>query len=205
VRSRAAAAIVLRAGFKEVYSMEGGIKAWNGFVAKGAPQAGMAYFDPAKKPEELIALAWMLEDGSRQFYSATAGMLQDRETVSFLQKLSSDEEGHKTSLFNLYRELSDLKADSGFPASLIPLDPGVKYIEGGIPLSEAMEWVNGKNLQEILELCISMEINSEDLYIKMERKVNRKEAKQVFKLLSVQEKNHLERLVRLLEKKYQLP
>jgi rubrerythrin len=72
-------------------------------------------------------------------------------------------------------------------------------------LSEAMEWVNGKNLQEILELCISMEINSEDLYIKMERKVNRKEAKQVFKLLSVQEKNHLERLVRLLEKKYQLP
>ena len=181
--------------------MEGGIKAWNGIVAKGAPQAGMAYFDPAKKPEELIALAWMLEDGSGQFYAATAAMLQDRETVNFLQKLAADEEGHKTSLFNLYRELSDLKPDPGFPGSLIPMDPGIKYMEGGVPLKEALEWVKGKDLKEILEFAISLEINSEDLYIKMERQVKSKEAKQVFKLLFVQEKHHLERLIRLSEKK----
>jgi rubrerythrin len=181
--------------------MEGGIKAWNGFVAKGAPESGMAYFDPAKKPEELIALAWLLEDGSRKFYSETAGMLKDRETVNFLQRLSADEEGHKASLFNIYRELSDLKADPGFPGSVIPLDPADKYVEGGVPLTEALEWVQGKDLKEILELCISLEINSEDLYIKMERKVNYKGAKQVFKILSVQEKHHLERLVRLFEKK----
>lgn len=201
MRSRAAAAILFRAGFKEVYSMQGGIKAWNGFVAKGVPEAGMVYFEPAKKTEELIALAWILEDGSQKFYSATAGMLEDRETVNFLQKLSADEEGHKNILFNIHKELAGLKTDPGFPGSLIPFDPGIKYVEGGVPLTEALAWVKGKDLKEILELAISLEINSEDLYIKMGRKVEDQGAKQVFKVLSVQEKHHLERLVRLFEKK----
>ena len=53
--------------------MEGGIKAWKGLVAEGAPESGMAYFSPATKPEELIALAWSLEDGSHKFYSELAG------------------------------------------------------------------------------------------------------------------------------------
>ena len=48
--------------------MQGGINAWKGLVAEGAPESGMAYFSPATKPEELIALAWLLEDGSRNFY-----------------------------------------------------------------------------------------------------------------------------------------
>ncbi|MBU1209465.1 MAG: hypothetical protein KKH04_21520 [Proteobacteria bacterium] len=74
-------------------------------------------------------------------------------------------------------------------------------MEGGVPLTEALAWVKGQDLKEILELAISLEINSEDLYLKMERKVEDREAKQVFKVLSVQEKHHLERLVRLFEKK----
>ncbi len=181
--------------------MEGGIRAWNGFVAQGSPEAGVAYFEPGKKPEELVALAWMLEDGSQEFYSVASGMLEDRETVLFLKKLSTDEENHKQVLFQIYRELSDMKPDPGFPGSLIPADPGVKYVEGGVPLTKALEWARGKDPQEILELCISLEINSEDLYLKMERKVEEKEAKKAFVVLAVQEKHHLERLVRLFEKK----
>ena len=181
--------------------MEGGIKAWDGFVAQGPPEAGMVYFEPGKKPEELVALAWMLEDGSQEFYSSASGMLEDRETKFFLQKLSADEENHKSMLFQIYRELSDMKVDPEFPRSLIPHDPGVKYVEGGVPLTKALGWVKGKDPREILELCISMEVNSEDLYLKMERKVEEEEAKRVFKVLAVQEKHHLERLVRLFEKK----
>jgi rubrerythrin len=181
--------------------MEGGINAWNGFTAKGPPEAGAAYFEPGKKPEELIALAWMLEDGSQEFYAGASGMIEDREAVLFLQKLSADEENHKHVLFQIYKELSAMKTDPGFPHSLIPADPGVKYVEGGVPLTKALGWVQGKNPNEILELCISLEINSEDLYMKMERKVEEKEAKKTFKVLAVQEKHHLERLVRLLEKK----
>ena len=51
-------------GSKKFTVWKGGYKAWKGFVAKGVPEAGMAYFLPAAKPEELMALAWLLEDGS---------------------------------------------------------------------------------------------------------------------------------------------
>ena len=68
-------------------------------------------------------------------------------------------------------------------------------------LSEALEWVQGKEVRETLDLSISLEVNAVDLYIKMERKVQEKEARQVFQALSNQERNHLERLSSLLEKR----
>ena len=61
--------------------MGGGINAWKGLVAEGAPQSGMAHFSPATKPEELIALAWLLEDGSRKFYSELVSTLTDKEAI----------------------------------------------------------------------------------------------------------------------------
>ena len=73
-------------------------------------------------------------------------------------------------------------------------------MEGGIRLKQALEWVNGKDLREVLELSLSLEVNSIDLYIKMERKVENPGAQQVFFTLSNQERKHLERLNRLFEK-----
>lgn len=201
MRSRAAAAIFSREGFKEVYSMEGGINAWKGLVAKGAPDAGMAYFEPAKKTEELIALAWLLEEGSRKFYAEMTGKEKDEEAVNLFHELLADEEGHKTSLSRLYQTLSGQKPDPGFPKSLIPIEPGVEYLEGGMDLSRALEWVQGKDVRETLDLSIFLEVSAVDLYIKMERKVEEKGAKQVFQALSNQERNHLKRLSRLLEKR----
>ena len=56
-------------------------------------------------------------------------------------------------------------------------------------------------MRETLDLSISLEVNAVDLYIKMERKVKEKEARQVFQALSNQERNHLKRLSSLLEKR----
>ena len=73
-------------------------------------------------------------------------------------------------------------------------------MEGGMLVSEALEWSKAKALKDILELCISLETNSYDLYLKMERKVETNKAKQVFKTLSEEEKNHLTRLTLMFEK-----
>jgi len=180
--------------------MEGGINAWKGFVAKGPPEAGMAYFSPGTKPEELVALAWLLEDGSRKFYSEIAKMLEDREAVNLFQKLAVDEENHKGSLFKIYQEVSGLESDPGFPGSLIAIDPGETYMEGGVRLSEALDWAKEKSVRDIFELSISLEVNSQDLYMKMERRVEDKKAKKGFEVLSENEKIHLERLNSLFEK-----
>jgi rubrerythrin len=179
--------------------MEGGIHAWKGLRATGTPEAGMAYFEPAKKPGELIALAWMLEEGSCRFYKEMGKKEKNPEAIALFQELSDDEEKHKSSLFRIYQRLSGKDSDPGFPQSLVSLEPSEDYLEGGIGLKKALEWSRGKDLKDILEFSISLEVNAIDLYIKMERRVEGKE-KEVFLALSNQERNHLKRLTTALEK-----
>ena len=200
MRSRAAAAVLAREGFQKAYSMEGGIRAWKGLRASGPPDAGMAYFDPAKKAEELIALAWLLEEGSCKFYLEMGKKEKSPEAVALFRELSDDEEKHKGALFKIYQRRSGKDSDPEFPRSLLSLESGVDYLEGGIVLKEALEWAQGKGLKDILEFSVSLEVNAIDLYIKMERKVEGKEAKEIFQALSNQERNHLKRLTAALEK-----
>jgi rubrerythrin len=174
--------------------MEGGIQAWDGFVAKGIPEAGMAYFPPAGKPEELMALAWMLEEGSRKFYAAMAQTLEDPAAQTLYRGLMADEEKHQESLFRVYRETAGPKADPGFPGSVISGEPAGTYMEGGMRVDEALEWTKEKEISDILELSLSLEVNSSDLYLKMERKVGDEKAKKTFQVLAEEEKEHLSRL-----------
>ncbi len=181
--------------------MQGGIRAWEGFVAKGIPEAGMAYFSPAVRPEEMIALAWLLEDGSRKFYESLAEMIGDQETKSLFQNLKRSEENHKTTLWEMYEVVSGRPAVSGFPDTVIPKEPRGDVMEGGMLISEALKWSEGKALKEILDLTMSLETNSYDLYLKMERSVEGNSSKQIFKTLSEEEKKHLEQLTSLFLKK----
>jgi rubrerythrin len=200
VRSRAAAAVLSREGFKEAYSMEGGIRAWNGLRAAGPPEAGMAYFDPAHTPEEMIALAWMLEEGACKFYTEMGKRQKGPEEAALFRDLSDDEDKHKSFLFNLYQKGTGKEADSGFPRSLLSLEEGVDYLEGGVVLNKALEWAQGQELRNILDFSVSLEVNAIDLYIKMERRVEGPEAKEVFQSLSNQERDHLKRLTAAIEK-----
>jgi len=181
--------------------MEGGINAWKGLKAEGAPQSGMAYFSPAAKPEELMALAWYLEDGAYKFYSEMTEALQDREAKDLFKELSRAEERHKVSLLRLYKEISGVTSDEGFPRSVITPGSEGDVMEGGMLVSEALKWTKGKKLTEILELSLSQETNSYDLYVKMRRQMKDQRSAQVFQILSEEEKQHLERLSSLLEKK----
>jgi len=201
VRSRAAASILTGAGFEEVHSMQGGIRAWEGFVAEGIPEAGVAYFSPATRPEEMITLAWLLEDGSCKFYESLAKMIEEEEAKGVFQSLKRLEENHKTALWKMYEELSGKPPPSEFPDAMISREAAGDVMEGGMLISEALKWSKGKNLKEILELSISLETNSYDLYLKMGRKVEGRSPKQVFKKLSEEEKRHLDQLTSLFLKK----
>ncbi len=181
--------------------MQGGIRAWEGFVAEGIPEAGMAYFPPATRPEQMIALAWLLEDGSCRFYESLAKMVEDQEAKGLIQNLKRSEENHKTTLWKMYEELSGKPPASEFPDTMISRETAGDVMEGGMLINEALKWSKGKTLKEILELSISLETNSYDLYLKMERKAESRGSKQVFETLSEEEKNHLEHLTSLFLKK----
>ncbi len=195
MRSRAAAAILSDSGFNPVYNMQGGIRAWEGLVAEGPPEAGMAYFSAAAKPDELAMLAWMLEEGSRQFYVRLDEFLKDEDARHLFQSLAKAEESHEKTLAELYKTFS---GGIGVEEKL-PAEKG-EFMEGGIRLDEALLWVRDKDLHTILEFAISLETNAYDLYIKMGRRFEG-DARKVFALLGDEEKKHLERLAKLLEKK----
>ena len=181
--------------------MEGGINAWKGLVAEGAPQSGMAYFSPVTNLEELIALAWFLEDGSRKFYSELVATLTGKEAKDLYYQLAKAEEHHQASLLKLYEEFSGKASDPRFPGSVIPPGKEGDVMEGGMRVSEALQWAKGKGMTDILELSISLETNAYDLYLKMERQTKDQGSAQVFNLLSREEKEHLERLSSLIEKR----
>ena len=47
-------------------------------------------------------------------------------------------------------------AGPGFPHSLLSLGSGEDYLEGGIVLKKALEWVQGKELSEKLSFSLSL-------------------------------------------------
>jgi rubrerythrin len=177
--------------------MEGGIRAWQGLVAEGIPEAGMSYFSPATRPEEMIALAWLLEDGACKFYESLAKMIMEQVAKKVFQNLERSEENHKTTLWKMFEEVSGKTPPPEFPESVISKEPRGDVMEGGMLVSEVLQWAEKKGLREILELCIALESNSYDLYLKMERKMEDRNAKHVFKILSDEEKNHLDQLTSL--------
>ena len=200
MRSRAAAATLEGAGFKQVYSMEGGIRAWEGLVTSRPPESGIAYFSQATKPEEMVALAWFLENGSRRFYAELGRRLEEPDSDLYAE-LASAEERHQATLLDLYREFVGTPPHDGFPKSVISVENEDDVMEGGMRVTEALQWVQGKSTTEILELSLALETNSYDLYLIMERKLHDQPSSRVFRDLSGEEKQHLERLSSLLEER----
>jgi rubrerythrin len=199
MRSRAAASVLRTAGFRAVYSMEGGIHAWQGLTAAGAPEAGMAFFTVGSRPEELVALAWVLEEGSRRFYSTVANTLADGEAAKLFVDLAAAEEHHKAALLGLYRDFANAEPGPDFPRGVIAADED--RMEGGVKVSEALEWAKGRDGRDLLEMSMAHETDSYDLYIKMGRRIEGAKAKGVFDRLVEEEKEHLARMAALLDRK----
>jgi len=189
------------AGFTNMSSMAGGMKVWKGFVSSGPPEAGMAYFPSDARPEELVALAWSLEEGSRRFYGAVAGSLHDQETIALFQGLSGAEAGHEATLLTLYREMTGDRLAAKIPDTLFSgIVPG-EVMEGGMRVEQALEWTAGSDISDILDLSIALESYSYDLYLKMERTLTDGHAQRVFLVLTGEEAKHLESMAALIDKR----
>jgi rubrerythrin len=202
VRSRSAATFLLGAGLKNVYSMEGGIRAWKGLVAHGLPEAGMAFFSPAANAEEIVGLAWALEEGSKFFYQGISERFSnDKEAQEMFSWLVSAEKNHEKHLLQTYETLTGTQPDFEKLRTKFSDSLSGTVMEGGIPVKEALAWIEDKEVSESLELAIAMEVNAYDLYIKMSRAIEDKDAQLIFEKLSEEEQVHLGKLSGLLDKR----
>ncbi|MFZ5908014.1 MAG: ferritin family protein [Nitrospirota bacterium] len=181
--------------------MEGGIRAWEGLTAEGPPESGMAFFPDTAGTEELIGLAWVLEEGSRRFYAELTEVVGDGEGKAVFSGLSIAEEQHKATLMDLMREIAGEETVADIPGSIAASGEAGDIMEGGMRISQALRWIQDKPLERILELSISLEANAYDLYIKMTRRFEDEKSRKVFATLVDEEKQHLGKLASLLERK----
>jgi rubrerythrin len=194
--------MLLGSGLKNVLNMEGGIRAWRGNVAHGMPEAGMAYFSPAANAEEIVGLAWALEEGSKFFYQGiTEHFKDDEEAQKMFNWLVSAENNHEKHLLETYETLTGVKPDFKKLRDKFSDSLNGSVMEGGIAVKEALEWIQDKGVSESLEMAIAMEVNAFDLYVKMSRAIEDEPAQQIFEMLSEEEQVHLQKLAGLLDKR----
>lgn len=198
-RSRSGVGILNGAGLENVLNMEGGMLAYNGLVATGPPEAGVFCFSENMSPEQLVAMAWYIEDGSQKYFEAVKDTSQDHELKANFTSLIEHKITHKQSLAQLFAKISGEAVDADFPTSVLGRPPH-NVMAGCVSVPEAVKWTTNKNVVDILDLLMALEANTFDLYLKLGRHVASDRARAVFIELSEEEARHLEQLSTIFEK-----
>lgn len=200
MRSRAAAQVLENAGFSEVHSMKGGIRAWEGAVAEGLPEADLAPFVAVSTPAEHVAMAWQLEEGTRVFYARLGRETGDAQVAALFSELAAAEEKHKDTLLAVYEGLTGRPAPADFPKGILAVDAVRRYMEGGTEVAKAIAWARDRTPKEILELGIAIETNAYDRYLILRRELSDENSRRAFEILSGEEKRHLEKMSSLFDR-----
>ena len=200
-RSRSAVGILNGAGRKDVFNMEGGILAYNGIVASGPPEAGVFCFPRSLSPEQLVAMAWYVEDGSQKFCEELSQEKCSEKMGDLPIHLIHSKKEQKNELVKLYQSIVDPKEKKDFPSEILP-SPPVNVMAGCIDVTQALEWSKEKSISDILDLMISLEANTFDLYLKLGRQVESHRARKVFVELAEKEKIQLNALISAFEKNF---
>jgi rubrerythrin len=196
-RSRAAAQLLSGKGFKDVYNLKGGIKAWQGLTAEGHAEFGMVLLTGEETFEEIIVLAYGMEEGMWIFYETIKESIDDESAKELLTQLAGIEDKHKEKLFALYTSISKSKINMDqFEAKIVS-----KVMESGMSTDEFIEQ-NLPSMQDIpgiLNIAMTLETQAFDLYSRYSQKAEDKTTKDILYQIAQEEKAHLQSLGRLME------
>jgi len=199
-RSRAAAQLLAGEGFNEVYNLKGGIKAsWEGLTAAGPAEMGMVLLRGDETSQEIIVIAYGMEDGLAEFYKSLSERMDDPEVAGLLNKLAKIEKNHKKRLFDLYMALQPAVADMETFEDDIVSD----VMEGGFTTGEFLEQNTDSmnTVPDVLSIAMMLETQALDLYMRYSEKAGDEKSKTVLYDIAEEEKAHLKALGRLMEEK----
>lgn len=200
-RSRSAASILQDAGFEAVYNMKGGYNAWSGLTVKGPPDIDMAYFEKVERPEDILLLAWALEEGSRRFYEAMGEIAADKKARNIYRGLTEAEKIHQETVTNLYHEVTSTTDDYLMPfyAKFLSEDEMEQLMEGQMKLGQVLAWARDRDTKHVLEFSIGLEAKLYDLYFRMKKKHTEPRLHRIYATLADEEKRHIDLFTELLE------
>jgi rhodanese-related sulfurtransferase/rubrerythrin len=194
-RSRTAAQLLGRLGFKHVSDVKGGFRAWRGDAALGDADQGLQLFDGAGSPEEALLVAYGMEVGLGDFYRTMADRVEADMVRSVFVKLAVIEDKHKDRIFAEYSRLTGDADRAGFEERVLP-----GAMEGGLTTREYENryFPDWDSAVDVVGFAMSIEAQAYDLYVRASERADDITAAEVLRKVAAEEKEHLKRLGRLI-------
>lgn len=192
-----AAQMLTGKGFGKVYNMAGGIKAWNAETAVGTQELGVELFGRSETPEDVLKVAYSLEQGLREFYLSMEAKASNLKVKQLFAKLSDIEVKHQMSIYLAYCDIvSDEINKEEFESEVTQ-----RAMEGGMSTQEYMDMFQPDmdSPSEIISLAMSIEAQALDLYQRVCQKVSNDASKKILQKIANEEKAHLKSLGELLD------
>ena len=184
-------------GFKQVYNVSGGIKAWQAKTAVGDPDLGMDLFSGKESPGDILKVAYSLEQGLEEFYISMEERAEDSRVKSLFSQLSKIEVKHQLSLLTAFNGLDqDPVTQVEFEAIV-----GKKAMEGGLTTDQYLELFDpdlGSEI-EVISLAMSIEAQALDLYQRVGARLTQPQAREIIHKIAQEEKSHLASLGKLMD------
>lgn len=184
-------------GFKEVYNVAGGIKAWRNEIAVGPEDLGLSLFSGRESVEETLIVAYGLEQGLRDFYLDMKEKVRGDESRALFTKLADIEIIHQNDLVDLHRQLTgETKTREDFEREMT-----AGAMEGGLSTGDylALYKPDPESVVDIVSLAMAIEAQALDLYQRAaDRSDNSATATGLLKIAE-EERTHLAQLGRLID------
>lgn len=197
-RSRVAAQMLSGKGFKKIYNLAGGMKAWNGETAFGSEELGLELFSGHESIEQTLIIAYSLEQGLREFYLTMIGKVRNPEAGSLFKRLADIELLHQNQIFAEYRKVTTpALSQEEFESAIVS-----RAVEGGLTTEEYVnifrpDW---ESPSDIVALAISIEGQALDLYLRAAARTLEQASHHFLTQIASEEKAHLKALGELMER-----
>jgi sulfur-carrier protein adenylyltransferase/sulfurtransferase len=195
-RSRAAAQLMIHQGFQDVYQLEGGTYAWEDPMATGPAEFHMKFMRGDETPEEIIRLAYAMEEGVKRLHKAMKDRTGDTALATLLERLIKAEEAHERALLTLVSD-PEVSGRIEKEVSAAPSD----LMEGGFSIEQFMKENESRlnTVEGYLDIAMMIETQALDLYLQMAAAVDDEKSRHVLQRIGDEEKAHLSLLGRYLD------
>ncbi len=184
-------------GFKKVFNVSGGIKAWHSKTAIGPQDLGIDLFNSNEEPLEVLKVAYSMEQGLREFYLTLGKDSRNEKVKALFSKLADIEIKHQISIYSSYTDLSPDKPSKDEFEKMVE----ARALEGGLSTKEYLDLFKPdlNSPTDVISLAMSIEAQALDLYQRVSTKIVNKESKDVINKIANEEKVHLASLGRLMD------
>lgn len=184
-------------GFKKVFNVSGGIKAWNAKTAIGPQDLGMDLFSGREDAVDVLRIAYSLEQGLQEFYATMEKEAANPKVKELFARLAKIEVKHQMSIYRAYHDIAkDDVSHEAFEEMVT-----VKALEGGMTTSEYLDLYKTDldSETEVISLAMSIEAQALDLYQRVSSKIENRESKDIINKIANEEKVHLASLGKLMD------